>query len=390
MNRPGPLSGSGPFVCRRCVGDDELKAWVRANAESRECTFCGRAGSRAIAADADSLVAFVSECLAVEFEDASEMVPVEGGEYVSSTMTTQESLWNEGVLEEAHEDFVDYLVGSLPDNAWVPVDFFSLHPRETLTSGWERFAHAIKHETRYLFFPPRQNDEWEQHDEIRPEDMLTELGRVVRDHNLVRRLPIGTKLYRVRVHADDVSPTALGELAAPPAEACTRSNRMSPAGISMLYVAFDAATAIAETRDPETGRLHGTLATFELETPARIADFVRLPRAPGLFTPGLTRSERGRLQFLHGFADEISKPVGRDRFEHIEYVPTQVVTEYLRFRFRAGKRSVHGLRYRSARQPGGVNLALFLGHSDFVPDFPAENGPAVRFRVVSHEPIDLA
>jgi hypothetical protein len=377
-------------VCRRCVGDGQLKAWVRENAESRECTFCGREGHGPIAADADLLVAFVSECLAVEFEDASEMVPVEGGEYVFSTMTTEELLWNEGVLEEADEAFADYLVGHLPDNAWVPVDFFSLHPRETLTSGWERFAHAIKHETRYLFFPPRQKDEWEQHDEIRPEDMLSELGRVVRAHRLVRRLPVGTKLYRVRVHGVDVAPTTLEELAAPPVEACTRSNRMSPAGISMLYEAFDAATAIAETRDPETGRLRGTLATFELETPARIADFVRLPRAPGLFTVGLTRRERGRLQFLHDFADEISKSVARDQFEHIEYVPTQVVTEYLRFRFGAPGRSVHGLRYRSARQQGGVNLALFLGREDFVPEFPAGIESALRLQLVSHEPVDLA
>lgn len=37
--------------------------------------------------------------------------------------------------------------------------------------------------------------------------------------------------------------------------------------------------------------------------------------------------------FLDRFAHEVSKPVAPDALEHIEYVPTQIVTEYFRHAF---------------------------------------------------------
>jgi hypothetical protein len=380
VDPPGP----GPFVCPKCISDSELKVWIRTNAVSRACTFCGRQRKRPIAADADELVGFVETCLAVEYEDAAEMVAVEAGEYLGSWKFTRELLEDEG-LEPVNEEAFDYLVEHLPDKAWVPVDYYSLHPRDTLMYGWEHFARAIKHETRYLFFPPRGKEDWVQHDEIRPEDMLAALGRVIRANGLVRVLPKGTRLYRVRPHSPGDSPSTIADLASPPAESVIRASRMSPAGISMLYVAVDPGTAVAETRDAVRDCGAGTLATFELESTARIVDFVRLPPLPGLFTPDVTRSERGMLQFAHAFADEISKPVSRDSVEHIDYVPSQVVTEYLRFRFRSRGRSIHGLRYRSVKREGGKNLALFLKHEHFCGDSDwAEKSP-VRLRLLSYE-----
>jgi hypothetical protein len=47
---PGP----GPFMCARCVSDEHLKRFIRENAVSRECDFCGRHNdSKPIAADAE-------------------------------------------------------------------------------------------------------------------------------------------------------------------------------------------------------------------------------------------------------------------------------------------------------------------------------------------------
>lgn len=51
----------------------------------------------------------------------------------------------------------------------------------------------------------------------------------------------------------------------------------------------------------------------------------------------------------------------RDDRIHIEYVPTQVVTESLRTRFDPGHgEPLAGVLYGSSRNPGGVNVSLFI------------------------------
>jgi hypothetical protein len=377
-------------MCDECVGDSALKAFIRATADAMTCSFCGRSSSQPIAADADAVVGEVESCLDQEYEDAAEMVPVEGGEYVFGFKSTREVLEDELDVEETNEAAFDYIVAHVSDKGWVQKNFFSLHPYDVLTHGWEEFAEAIKHRTRYLFFPPRPKAQWPTDNEsIRPEDMLDRLGRLIRGTRLVKRLRAGRKLYRVRPHDAAISPSTLSELGPPPADRAIRSNRMSPAGISMLYAATSAETAIAESIDPKTGRLHGTLATLRLETDIRVVDFVRLPASPTIFAPDTTPDERAALHFVHAFAREISRPIERDDREHIEYVPTQVVTEYLRYRFRTRRGPVQGLRYASARRELGANIALFVSYNDIEPPEFTEPESPVRLSLVAHEPISI-
>jgi hypothetical protein len=376
---------SGTFICARCIGDDGLKSWIRANVESPGCSFCDRRSAKPIAADADELALFMEQCIDIEFEDAAEMVPWDEGEYVGSTKTTEELLLYEIGVDPVNEEALDYLIGCLPDKAWVDVDYFSLHPHDTLAYGWERFARAVKHETRYLFFPSPEKDAWPQHDEIRPEQMLDELGAMIRAHRLVKTIRPGTALYRVRAHGRDEQPISLSELASPPAEYVRGANRMSPAGISMLYVATTPGTAVDESRAALRKQKAGTLATFETAAPLRIADFVRLPARPEFFSTAFSREARGRLQFLHRFAEEISQPLTDDHVDQIEYVPTQVITEYLRFRFRWADRPIDGIRYRSAKRQGGVNVALFFGNEDFAASTWSPSARPAPLRLVSHQ-----
>ncbi|WP_146060416.1 RES domain-containing protein [Amycolatopsis sp. CA-128772] len=70
---------------------------------------------------------------------------------------------------------------------------------------------------------------------------------------------------------------------------------------------------------------------------------------------GAHSSQRYDLVFLHRFAADLGKPIALDGREHIEYVATQVVTEYLRF---VSSNAVDGILYRSA-QNDGVCCVLF-------------------------------
>jgi hypothetical protein len=65
---------------------------------------------------------------------------------------------------------------------------------------------------------------------------------------------------------------------------------------------------------------------------------------------------------LHRFAQDVSQPFTPDLEIHVEYTPTQVVSEYLRHRFRDhANKPVRGILYGSAKAAGKKNIALFMG-----------------------------
>src|SRR5579862_3125760 len=126
--------GAGPFICARCIGEDDLQRFVRAHLVARTCSFCNRQHRlHPIAADADMLAEYMEECISQEYQDAVHEVAYESreGGYQASTRTTEELLFDLGV-EPANEEALTYLVGRLPDNAWVEQDFYRLHPFDVL------------------------------------------------------------------------------------------------------------------------------------------------------------------------------------------------------------------------------------------------------------------
>jgi hypothetical protein len=84
-----------------------------------------------------------------------------------------------------------------------------------------------------------------------------------------------------------------------------------------------------------------------------------LPSYPGIFN-GQTQAERAPLQFLHRFVRECTQPIAKDGSEHIDYIPTQVVTEFFRHIFTdtEGKR-LDGILYPSSKRNGGICCVLF-------------------------------
>ncbi len=136
---------------------------------------------------------------------------------------------------------------------------------------------------------------------------------------------------------------------------------MSPAGVPLFYGALDPDTAVREARHANPDAQALTLAEFRLLRPLRYVDLADPPAVPDLFDPGPARYLRQPAMFLNAFTSSISEPFERDDRIHIEYVPTQVVTEWFRTRFNPGAGGpVEAVSYRSARKEGGVNLALLI------------------------------
>ena len=104
------------------------------------------------------------------------------------------------------------------------------------------------------------------------------------------------------------------------------------------------------------------------------------------------------LIFMSEFLHDFSSPIERDNRIHIDYVPTQVVTEYLRDAKLERDPPLDGIKYRSARRKGGICYVLFIDEYGVEPnagDLTADEaqdeqwhkpkaGYALRLRNISH------
>lgn len=203
--------------------------------------------------------------------------------------------------------------------------------------------------------------------------MLDEIANVVVNKldkfELIIPISMKTDLIRVRIDNDTEHKTAAA-LGTPPAQFANQSNRMSPAGVPMFYGAYDLKTAFSETFDPEIheGAI-ASVGTFRPLRQLRILDLANLPNVPSIFDEDEQHLIHP-LRFLHSFASDISKPIQRDGREHIDYVPTQIVTEYFRRIFKIDNQCIDGISYRSSKKGGEIAFVLFCENEQCIDGDP--------------------
>lgn len=145
----------------------------------------------------------------------------------------------------------------------------------------------------------------------------------------VRQISSGDIVYRARSTKSNVKIEKSADISAPPIERAIYANRMSPAGISFFYGALDKETAISEIYSNEMDNKDKVvhIGIFEALKDFKVYDLTHEPLFPGLFDMDV--DDRSTVLFLRSFRKQISMPVIKENTEHIEYVPTQILTEYL-------------------------------------------------------------
>lgn len=345
------------WCCADHVEDEALETLIAAEAISTTCSYCEHEAAGPIAAPVDVIVERFAESLPQEWGGADEeTIPWEGG-YVWETLDTWD-LVTDGLNWPLNDsDLIADVVWALPEQAWVQRDFYRLTPSERLRFAWSDFVQIVKHERRYFFSDHSvEGEEPDDPDKMTPGGMLTAIGEVVGEASLVRDLDPGETLFRARTHGRQEALDGAANLGAPPADCVLSSSRMSPAGVSMFYGAFDLATAKEEARTANPDAEALTVGRFDVVAPLRVLDLSQPPDVPSLFDAERRSLRPGHI-FLRHFVEEIAKSFVHDEKVHIEYVPTQIVTEWFASGYRDG---LDGLLYRSARSPEGVNAALFF------------------------------
>jgi len=345
-------------VCSDCFGDECIKEFIEGQAEELKCDYCGRESSKPIAADIDEVIEYIRDCISTEWGDPDdELVPVEDGQYVWPVTNSYELFYDEIQLD-ANPDVLEDIIKAFVEESWFKKDYRTADP---MLSGWALFVEEVKHHRRY-FFGLEENERFSS--DILPSEFLDRLGKEISELELIRTLRTTDTIFRVRIHDPNVTLSTASELGPPPTELAVYPNRMSPAGIPMFYGSFDIDTAIKETYKPKRNRQ--SVATIGKFRPLRelvALDLTSLPDIPSIFD-----EHRGYLRptimFLSAFVEELRKPVEKDDKAHIEFVPTQVFTEYIRQAYKFDDVRFEAIIYPSAISPSGVSCVLFVENDE--------------------------
>lgn len=347
-------------VCLACVSDESLRAETAKQLTAWECTFCGDAADEdaddPIAARFDDFMPIVMAALTFVYHPAESALhwDSEDQTWIGGTVTSSKDAAYELCGGEVTNEVLDAIVQVIPEEDWTADDISQLQPDEALRFTWEQFRDKVRYSSRFVFLstPEEHSD---HPDEFTTAEFLEKVDQVLRDHQTVTHVPAGHRFWRGRLTAkpEDARVWRASELGPPPRDLASNS-RMSPAGVTMFYGADDIATAIAEIGAHSSQR-YAVLGEFETTRDLTLLDLTTLPGVPSLFTEAGRTAARYDLIFLHDFAADLAKPIALDGREHIEYVPTQVITEYLRY---VSTNKVDGILYRSA-QNRGVCCVLF-------------------------------
>ncbi len=348
------------FVCQDCIGDSILKQKASKTNLCRErtCACCGQTVRHALTPKyiagqlKDVLPKFYELDVGLYPGYELSLKTIIGQAILCENDAIQSSIARYLIVEDAHdEDF--YWEGQEYKHKSSPFDSEE-HQRWYVGSRWEQIAHDLTHGQRYF----------NNHAKALFEDLITEALSAQSQDGLqncpvIKYLPEGASLFRARlVNSRDliksIQQDPLNQLGAPPKNLAA-NNRMSPAGIPLLYLAAEPKTAIAEVR-PSIG---DQIAVGEFVTIAQLKlfDFTALDRGLthnqiSIFSSDCEERINRRL-FLNYLHDEIAKPV---RSTDTDYVMTQALAEYIRC---CDTSDFDGIVFKSVQQEGGVNYVLF-------------------------------
>lgn len=354
------------FVCKKCVEDPTLQKWVSHNIRGSYCSYCKKTFKKPATASMPDLVMYVVCGLEREYDDAENGLGRDNESetgWAGETYLTSELLERELELEDLESDFSSDLCNAVGDRTWSDEDPYGPRAHELLSWSWKSFRKLALHRNRFFYVEAarqarKDNDETPGIDET----LESFIGYCSRNGLYVTE-PKGVEFYRCQLkQSREQSPFDPGRMGPPPNHLARQANRMSPAGIPRFYGAEKPETAMAETMD-KAGRV--AVGCFKSTRAVTLLDLTRRPPTPSIFdTDGL--HDRPWAHFLHEFLEDFTAPISRDGNEHIEYVPTQVVAEYIEvFGVHKG-RKIDGIRYPSAKHNGSSCVVLFADNESVV------------------------
>ncbi len=289
------------------------------------------------------------------YDDADEEIP--GFKRVGCYIAPSEAEYYESpdeIFEQYglcsdNDELNDDMLSCFNHDEWIRGELFAEDLEVGISRAWKNFVKIVTHRKRYTFF---DDSEFKSH-EIWDDDVLTKIKDIC-SKVLLKDIKASTKLFRGRPSDRDIPEVRFKDLTSAP-DNKAKENRMSAAGISVFYGALDANTVIQEIRHYSSQKIY--CGEFETTTPLKVVDMCGIPNILSFWMP----KHYEEYKFLKMFHHEITKPSSPDEsLRHLEYVPTQIFTEYIRY---MTSQKIDGIIYKSSLT-GGKNIVLFYNQKD--------------------------
>lgn len=339
------------YCCEKCFANSYIIDFIKCQAETGVCDYCNAEDVFII--DIETLGYFFREC----FDKAYESLEMGTGAYFDPEekeycgpegvpaikYSIMDILEEEGIFDDVSntqliEDIMAASGPSLKDLQHGEIDpygdiyddclvlqddLINLYGTKAYYS-WDHFKFAVKHYNRFFDVDALLGgvDSRKQLlDAIQP--LIMEYATVV---------PEGTVFYRVREMdaSMDFDTLIINKELSPAPPKYAQTNRMSPAGISYLYLASSKVTACKECRYVNTDTI---VAEYHSKKELQIIDFSLEPTiaASSIFSDEYDHDTNWMNRFLRFFSKEISYPVDNTKVDHAyEYAATQLIAEYIR------------------------------------------------------------
>lgn len=366
-------------ICHRCIRDPFLVKEVRTKGNPAECSYCVE---KCNVLPLENLAERIHEVLQEHFDLTSshprdfENFLVQEGLWVRSGDFVEDVIADvAGVSREIATDLRELLLdryglsyGDLKDGEEDPYDTDACYEERAaddrdFRETWEVFRDEIRSRVRFfstyaeealdhIFGDLNTHKRFQNKPvicEVSPDDKNIEIwrGRVAQSTEELREI--------LKAPAREIGP---------PPSSRVGGGRMNASGIPMFYGAFEKDTCVAELRAPVG--CHVVMGRFELLRSVKLLDLAALKDIcvdVSHFDPDY-EIRFGRAAFLRSLASEICRPV-MPKDEAFEYLPTQVVAEYLANRVDP---RLDGIIFRSSQVDNGQNIVLFNHACGVEPD----------------------
>lgn len=348
------------YVCSNHIEEPYLKRRISSDGEKGICTYCDDSDDKVV--ELSYLLRLIVTGIDYLFEDPVESRNLNSeSEYgFDGPLWTFYELWGEDLLQldiedsNLYSDIERYLENT---SLYCYKDEFVSEP-EYLILSWDHFKEIVRHKARYVFYFKDQFSGYNYD----PIEILEKIQSLIISLNLIEEIPKGFQVYRCRQHSNENEIKEISDLASAPNLYCKNNGRMNPAGVSMFYCSEDISLTIKEVVDIEDdSRPFYTTGMFESKKGMKLLNLSKSLEKPSIYDEG-NHDSIDPIDFFNSFIIDITQPVKLED-SIIEYIPTQIITEYLRYN---PLLNIDGIIYPSSKDLDSNNIVLFYNSDESV------------------------
>lgn len=363
------------IVCSQHIDNKYIKRYIQKNGFTGKCEYCGKTLKVIELSEVLKLIVIGINYLFddpnnTKFVNHDAEYNLDGDNFLFYDIWYEDylglSINNDRLSEEIYSCLNN-------DQLYCHKDEYGSH-QEYLENIWENFKKVVKYNARFVFyykkiFAPRF--------EVDPVTILDQVQHYIIKFNLFITIPKNKKLYRCRQYANKAEMKSKKDLASTPIEFAKVNGRMNPVGISMFYCSMEKELTIKEVVDyTDFKRPFYSIGFFKNIKEIKLIDLTKIPDMPSIFDDKKNKDIEV-LGFMKGFIDDITAPISTND-SMIEYIPTQIVTEYIRYN---PQLNVDGIIYPSSKSKTSHNIVLFYNHDDSMQKLEFQKGKIVTLNI---------